>query len=65
MTTNLGFRDRLIRITLALVIASVGIYLRSPWGFVGLLPLLTAVIGFCPAYMPFGLSTCSRPQEKK
>jgi hypothetical protein len=28
------------------------------WGWVGALPLLTGVIGWCPAYLPFGLKTC-------
>ncbi|MCM8922019.1 MAG: DUF2892 domain-containing protein, partial [Candidatus Thiodiazotropha sp.] len=28
------------------------------WGAIGLIPLLTGVIGWCPAYLPFGLSSC-------
>lgn len=30
----------------------------------GLVPLLTATFRFCPAYLPFGLSTCARPKGK-
>jgi hypothetical protein len=31
---------------------------------VGLVPILTAIVRFCPAYLPFGLSTCARPVKK-
>ena len=34
------------------------------WGFIGLLPLLTAAVRFCPAYLPLGLSTCPRGTGK-
>ena len=32
---------------------------QTPWGWIGVIPLLTAIIGWCPAYLPFGISTCS------
>ncbi len=48
---NVGTLDRAIRIL-------IGLALHSWWGLVGLVPLLTAAIGWCPAYLPFGLSTC-------
>ena len=41
-----------------------GYYYKSAWGFIGLLPILTATIRFCPAYLPFGLSTCAVKSEK-
>jgi hypothetical protein len=31
---------------------------QSWWGAAGAIPLLTALAGFCPAYLPFGISTC-------
>jgi nicotinamide mononucleotide (NMN) deamidase PncC len=32
----------------------------GPWGYIGVVPLGTAAIGWCPAYLPFGLKTCRR-----
>ena len=64
MKPNIGGADRGIRIGLGLGIIGVGAYLGSWWGAVGVVPLLTAVVRFCPAYVPFGLSTCAREQKK-
>ena len=44
-----------------LVLLGAGFYFKSWWGLVGLLPILTATFRFCPAYLPFGLSTCELP----
>ena len=59
MKQNVGSTDRAVRVVLGLAIVAAGIYFKSWWGVIGLLPLLTASIGWCPAYAPFGLSTCS------
>lgn len=58
MQANVGSADRMIRIVLGLAIIVVGIVTKSWWGAIGLLPILTGVLRCCPAYMPFGLSTC-------
>jgi hypothetical protein len=58
MKTNVGGLDRTVRILLGLAILGAGYYYKSWWGLIGLVPLLTAVVGFCPAYLPFGLSSC-------
>lgn len=58
MKSNVGSADRIVRIVLGLAIIVVGIVMKSWWGAIGLLPLLTGVLRCCPAYMPFGLSTC-------
>ncbi|MDH3326377.1 MAG: DUF2892 domain-containing protein [Gammaproteobacteria bacterium] len=63
MKINMGGLDRVLRILAGVVVLSAGVYYQNYWGAVGLLPLLTGVIGSCPAYMPFGLSTC-RVKEK-
>lgn len=56
---NLGNIDRAIRILVgAGLLALVFVGPQTPWGYLGLVPLLTGVIGFCPAYCPLGLSTC-------
>jgi len=57
MKANIGTVDRVVRVIVGLVIIGAGIYFRSWWGLIGLLPLLTAGIRFCPVYVPFGIST--------
>ncbi len=59
MVHNVGGVDRILRIVvgLALVILAtthtVGI-----WGWIGVLPLATGLLGRCPAYTLFGIKTC-------
>lgn len=63
MKPNIGNVDRAIRILAGLAILAAGYSARSWWGLAGLLPLLTAVVRFCPAYLPFRISTCAGPKE--
>jgi len=65
MKSNIGSIDRVIRIIAGLVILGAGYYYKSWWGLVGLLPLFTAMVRVCPAYLPFGISTCARKDEKQ
>jgi hypothetical protein len=61
---NLGGIDRAIRILAgAALLALAFVGPQTPWGYLGLVPLLTVVIGFCPAYCPLGLSTCRVPKQ--
>lgn len=60
MQCNVGGVDKTMRIILGIVLVGAGIYFKSWWGAIGAIPLLTASIGWCPIYAPFGLSTCSR-----
>lgn len=64
MKTNVGSLDRIIRVILGCAILGAGYYFKSWWGLIGAVPLLTAVFGFCPAYLPFGLNTCSLKREE-
>ncbi len=61
MKINMGGIDRLIRVVVG--VALIGLVLLDrigPWGYIGVLPIATALIGWCPAYVPFGISTrCS------
>lgn len=63
MKPNVGGFDRILRIIVGLVFLGAGWYLKSWWGLVGLLPILTAVVRFCPAYLPFGFSSCPDKKE--
>ncbi|MCU7947174.1 MAG: DUF2892 domain-containing protein [Candidatus Thiodiazotropha sp. (ex Cardiolucina cf. quadrata)] len=58
MKHNVGGIDRTLRIIVGLVVIGWGVYAQNWWGAIGLIPLLTCVIGWCPAYLPFGLSSC-------
>jgi len=65
MKANVGSLDRIVRIIAGLAILGAGYYFKSWWGLIGFGPILTGTFRFCPAYLPFGLSTCSKPEEKK
>ena len=58
MKTNVGSADRKFRLVAGLFIIFIGIYFKSWWGAIGVIPIITGVIGWCPAYLPFGISTC-------
>jgi hypothetical protein len=64
MKPNEGKVDRIFRVVAGLVLLSlVFVGPETMWGLVGLVPLATGLIGFCPLYKVFGLSTC--PLAKK
>lgn len=60
MVKNVGSVDKIIRYILGAVLVAAGFYYQSWWGLLGLVPILTAVIGFCPAFLPFGISTVEK-----
>jgi len=61
--TNEGTIDRAVRIVAGLAILSLAfVGPQSPLGYLGLVPLVTGVIGFCPAYRLLGLSTAPKKQ---
>lgn len=60
MKSNVGGIDRILRIVLGLVL--IGLTLSGNigvWGWLGIVPLATGVIGWCPPYAMLGWSTCS------
>ncbi len=61
---NIGTVDRVVRIVAGLgLLAIVFVGPQTPWGYLGLVPLVTGIVGFCPAYCPLGLSTCRVPKS--
>jgi O-antigen ligase len=59
MTRNMGSMDRGIRVAvgaLLVVLAATGTV--GVWGWIGVVPLVTAAIGWCPAYTLLGIRTC-------
>lgn len=59
MQCNVGGSDRIVRFVLGAIIMVMGLMYGSWWGVLGLIIFLTAVFSRCPAYLPFGVSTCS------
>ena len=63
MNANVGGIDRILRIVVGLAILSLFFFLDGPnkwWALIGLVPLGTGLIRWCPAYVPFGLSSCKK-----
>jgi predicted transporter len=58
MKCNVGTIDRIVRVLLGLVLIGLGIYFSSWWGAIGLIPLATAAVSWCPLYRLVGLTTC-------
>ncbi|PWV60519.1 YgaP family membrane protein [Plasticicumulans acidivorans] len=64
MTKNVGQLDKILRIIVGLVL--IGLTLAGQigvWGWIGVLPIATGLMGWCPAYTLIGLKTC--PTESK
>ncbi len=61
MTRNVGRMDRIARIVIGIgLIALVYVGPKTSLGWIGLIPLITGIIGNCPAYSLFGFSTCPK-----
>ncbi len=65
MKPNVGSADKVIRIILGIVIVALGFIYQSWWGLVGIVPLLTGVFNFCPAYSLIGVSTKAKVETEK
>jgi len=63
MNKNVGSLDRAIRILAGLVLLSLTVIgPKTLWGLVGIVPLLTALMSWCPAYTLLGIQTCKMPR---
>jgi len=60
MNQNVGGADRILRIVLGLGLIGWGVATQNWWGAIGIVPLATALIGWCPVYLPFGISTAKK-----
>jgi len=59
MKTNVGGIDRVLRIVAGVaLIAMAATGIVGVWGWIGVVLVATGLIGWCPAYLPFGLSSC-------
>jgi hypothetical protein len=64
MKQNVGMLDRTLRIVVGLFVLGAGLYFGNWLGLVGFVPLITGVIGNCPAYSMLGVSTCPARMSK-
>ena len=60
MKCNSGKMDRVLRVIVGAVIIGAGVYFNSWWGAVGAVPLLTGLVGYCPAYSMLKISTAKQ-----
>ncbi|MDZ7265135.1 MAG: DUF2892 domain-containing protein [candidate division KSB1 bacterium] len=58
MKTNVGATDKLIRIVVGILLIVWGIFGSKIWVIIGLIPLITGLIGYCPLYTVLGINTC-------
>lgn len=59
MTRNEGKIDRILRVIVGLVLIALALTGKfAPWGWVGVVPLLTGLVGTCPIYSALGINTC-------
>lgn len=61
MKANAGTLDRALRIGGGIVLVALAATgTIGVWGWIGVVPLATGLLGYCPAYSVFGISTCAR-----
>lgn len=60
MTKNIHAVERVIRVAVGLGLLSQAVFgLQNPWFFLGAVPVLTGLLGWCPPYSLFGINTCN------
>jgi hypothetical protein len=60
MKANVGSIDRILRIVVGLALIGATLAgMIGMWGWIGIVPLATGIFRVCPAYLPFGFSTCA------
>ena len=65
MSKNVGTIDRVLRIVAGLVLIGLAVGgIIGWWGWIGVVPIATALIGWCPAYTLLGIKTCSECDKK-
>lgn len=62
---NVGNMDSIIRVVLGTLIIALGLYFDSYWGFIGLIPVISGAISFCPIYRVLRMSTMDPNLERE
>lgn len=65
MTKNIGTTERIIRVVLGVGLLSLAfVGPQSPWAYLGFVPLLTGLVGWCPPYALLGIGAASRQPKQ-
>lgn len=65
MKMNEGNVDRALRVIVGLIVLALAfVGPQTPWGYIGIVPLVTGLIGYCPLYSLLGFNTCSMSSKK-
>jgi hypothetical protein len=66
MKLNVGTVDRVLRIAIGLSLIALAITgTIGPWGYIGAIPLVTGLVGYCPLYHLLGIRTCARSRSAR
>jgi hypothetical protein len=61
MKKNIGNGERVVRVLAGIAVLSLAfVGPQSPWAYLGIIPLATGLVGWCPPYALFGISTCKK-----
>lgn len=63
LAKNEGTADRVVRVALGLALIALAATGTSAWGWLGLVPLATGLLGSCPLYSILGINTCPAPKR--
>ena len=63
MQTNVGGIDKILRILVGIALIVWALFGGPVWAWIGVVPLATGLLGWCPAYTLLGIKTC--PVDKK
>ena len=63
MKTNVGGADKILRIVAGMALLAWAVFGGPVWAWIGIVPLATGLLGWCPAYTMLGMNTC--PLSKK
>ena len=63
MKTNVGGADKILRIVAGIALLAWAVFGGPVWAWIGIVPLATGLLGWCPAYTLLGMNTC--PLKKK
>ncbi|ALR90673.1 MULTISPECIES: YgaP family membrane protein [Clostridium] len=64
MKCNVGRTEQIIRIAIGVSIIIIGLYFRNWWGIIGLIPIITGLIRYCPISDILGISTCDAKKKQ-
>ena len=59
MKTNVGGADKILRIVAGIALLAWAVFGGPVWAWIGIVPLATGLLGWCPAYTLLGINTCS------